>query len=385
MEQDVPQSNISSTRTERRNVSLEKRHSVVICGLNRLLSKRRVEDKEFLIKIVSKVSEGIQTAGLAVNLILRYLFENTDFDDWGSLLDTTFVRQRMFTTPGRRSFFGKETDSKIDCMLEENLPSREPPLSSVSNSYTAMANMYVVNWKTHLQTRFESVVDSYFRKWCEEEGNQGPWWNLKNSVVGRGSSVELTPLQNEEVGMHRKILGLNEGDVFWPNERNTGTILKYFLYLSNTGLVKISLAPLNNIRNMFVDIDSTQCRMAFKTEPHSFWNINGLSKGSFTGTVSTDGISARVHFEHQKPPTSIEKKKKTKKCSVETNREMLYDGNTRMPICALDPGRTNLAEVVSEDGRRMRFTSRRYRHQSGADELERKVASMTLPLKGVLE
>lgn len=163
----------------------------------------------------------------------------------------------------------------------------------------------------------------------------------------------------------------------------------------------LTLAPLHVIRRHFVTIDDTTAKTWSKAFKCEMWAPEKASKKhAFTGTVSTDGVAACMHFRRPsseviKPPkerigrpvkmTSTKKRKGVSQMVV--SEAVIAHPNERIHadkrILALDPGRTSLATIVEYIGdygdtkkswKRYEYTRKQYYHEAGINGANRQSA-----------
>jgi hypothetical protein len=209
-----------------------------------------------------------------------------------------------------------------------------------------------------------------------------------NCVLDEKNKKVYDSILNEKHCSHSNVLRfihmVSESTVFEEAERRS-----------------LTLAPIHDIRRHFITIDTTTSNKWTMYSDSTRQNISVSNlyspervsrKHKFTGTISTDGISACIHFRRLEKPIVVQPKEfKPRKVKVRTKKivdnslpnslevvdhpnEIFYP-NKR--IIAIDPGRTNLCTAVEFVGdfgdtkkswKTYSFTRAQYYHESGINK-----------------
>ena len=159
-------------RNDRRLKLLERRNNeetVVKCTLSKLTSIMKSEDKALFMKEIEKrvssTSQSHVLASLAINKILKQLFDSIELDKINNIevpeVDQTFIRQLMLGTKG--------CSKKIPIIInffEENKWFSEKinkveRLPGDSNTYSFASQKYLTCFKNHFKTNIESWIKKF--------------------------------------------------------------------------------------------------------------------------------------------------------------------------------------------------------------------------------
>ncbi|KAG1667136.1 hypothetical protein FOA52_004131 [Chlamydomonas sp. UWO 241] len=361
--------------------------TVVKCSLKRLLVAPP-DIKEAIVKAVEKrvvqCSIRTQNATVALNLLVRQLFDGCADPLIPEFWDTTFVRQLLLGTDGAH-----KPVAEITQLFKDNpllAPIEERSLAD-SNIYTYAAKKLATNISNHLVINIQKVVKRYLYDGAgltTADAVQAQFliygWDLtKKKKKDKKNEVVDEEAVKRVVADVRKQLGLADdqkiGTMWYKSKPNLAPMLRMFVFanraLERAGKKLFNILPICRFKAHFITIDKTSVVGILndakfgrgekvtleKLDWRAFLGADKLAgkNCTFTTTIDTDGLAINVHFTR---PKNEGHSSEVEKPSLEGKR-----------VLACDPGRSNIMYVVEklDDGRfePHKLTRRQYYAESG--------------------
>jgi hypothetical protein len=263
----------------------------------------------------------------------------------------------------------------------------DPSTIGDTQTYVCIAKAYAVAFLNSLQFCFEKRQKLYIVEWLKKKNLDKNLWHSIRCAVNNWKCKSPPPTEAEEfINSQRSLLNPpSEGISIKWIKNNPCSVVKYFFNILQfldeiPEAKKFSLAPLHRITRHFLTIDTeilyylmkeakllddSISKQAFRKEREFYYQkifkYQSLSRGEFTYTVQTDGVSICFHFRSQKVVNCYEREQKIDQRNI-----------------AIDPGRTNLVFAVERlsDGnnRTFKLSRKEYYTSSGMNERKRRCA-----------
>lgn len=368
------------------------KETVIKAYLKGLLNGDKNELLRAINKRVIECSYKTQNASVALNLLIRKIFDGVEDVSTVQLpefWDQTFVRQLLLGTHSAIKPY-----DEIEMLFYE-YPLLKPSLDrSVGdkNIYTFAAIKLATNIKNHLVLNLEPFVKKFvYMVHNKEDGKEIQrrlfGWKTEEKSLTKEGKATLKTIKN--------ILQVEKvGKLFMKSKSSPGVIIKLFVHfnrvlekLENTKLFNI--LPICKIKRHFITIDTVGMIGILKEVKalgdkkvdldkelwDSFLNVDRLKTKvqTFTGTIDTDGTVVNVHFTR---PKIIVKEKP----DVDL---------TGKRVIGVDPGRTNIFYMVEElekdTFKSYKLTRKQYYIESGIRAAKKKTEKWNLKVKNELE
>jgi len=348
------------------------RETVIKAYLKGLLNGDKTATLKAINKRVIECSYKTQNASVALNLMIRKIFngvEDVTTVQLPEFWDQTFVRQLLLGTKSAR----KPHEEIV--RLYHDHPLLKPSLDRSTddlNIYTFAAIKLGTNIKNHLVLNLEPFVKKFvYKVHSQEDGKE-----IQRRLFGWKTEKKALSQEGEAtLKMVRNILEVETvGKQFMKSKSSPGVIIKLFVYfnmiLERLENVKLfNILPICKIKRHFITIDTVGMIGILKEVKalgdkktdldkelwESFLNVDKLKTKAktFTRTIDTDGTVVNVHFTC--PKKIVEEKPKV--------------DLTGKRVIGVDPGRTNIFYMVEEPEKdtfkSYRLTRKQYYVESG--------------------
>ena len=233
-----------STRTKRREENQNTSEYVIKSSfVNSLKNKNSLHIqlvKDNINKRVIETSKGTLRLSLSLNLMLRDLMNKTNpleitLPPFLSSNDITFANHLMLGIENART-----VDPFVVKFLEKRghlLPEVPIRLKGDTNTMTRAAEQYLTNYRTYIETVFESKQKSFLFLWCQKHGivedtnlirNLINGWPTRKMYVQSHSVTKLINYQRQLLKLSDKI-SVNS---IWI-KKNYETVIVYYKVLSD--------------------------------------------------------------------------------------------------------------------------------------------------------
>jgi hypothetical protein len=324
--------------------------TVVVMSLGSLFKPNVPESLKQIIrqgieKRVYEFSFNNHMASLALNLLVRECYEYDE--DLPCFWDPTFLRQLHLGTENAQA-----PDLDITLLFNEYPEFISTDKRSIGdrNIYSSGATMMSTNIKNHLVTNFERVLKKYLYEVNDCSEDEGAV--IMSYIYGWKSKRVLTLEQQFKVNLLvedlRELLYLDDskhlGPLWFKTEINLYTMLDFFVHVNRWMMDESKTFPILPVSGMnlkHINLDSFSMKGVFTSsgiddfEWNKYFDIDKIkvSKKTFTGTISTNGVSVNVHFWEPKQVASSEQEP----INLEGKR-----------VISNDPGRTNIYYMAEE-------------------------------------
>ena len=335
-------------------------------------------------KRVNQFSFKNHNAYLALNLLVRECFEQ--HSELPCFWDQTFLRQLHLGTHG-----AQKPCIEITKLYQENpyiLPNNDRSLGD-RNIYSSGAILMSTNIKNHLVTNFERILKKYIYMVNNCTDDQGAV--VMSKIYGWKSNRVLKLDDTTKVNLLvlelQALLQLEDsdhlGEQWFKIEANLYTILKFFVHVNIwilDAFKQFDILPMSGMNLKSINLDTSSMEGVFKSigiddfEWNKYFDMERIrvEKKTFTGTITTNGIVANVHFlspktEKSKTPIKIEGKR----------------------VVSNDPGRTNIyymaEETMPEIFKFYSLTRKSYYQESGINKANKNSSNWNKKVKKELE
>ena len=373
--------------------------TVVKVSIGSLIKKNvpRLTKEEICYEIEERVRQfsiKSHNAFLALNLIIRECYEQGN--DVPPFWDTTFLRQLHLGTEAAQIPFKEITKLFQDNPLLR--PSKDRCIGD-RNIYSSGAIMMSTNIKNHLVTNFERILKVYIYDVYQCNEDQGVVTMSK--IYGWKSKRVLTIEDSVEVDLLvqdvREILDLEDSDKlgkkWFKTEDNLYKMLDFFVHVNrwiqDDDKKKFQILPMSKINIKSINLDTYSMEGVFKSigidnfEWDKYFNTEkvNVAKTTFTRTITTNGVTADVHFWSPKKEVDA-----SSDPSISSQPAIDLEGKR---VISNDPGRTNIYYMAEETSpgtfKFYVLTRKAYYHESGINKANRNSANWNKKVKKELE
>lgn len=436
---------MANTRPDR-SAKLKNRSAVCETVVKCCLRGKLLGDQDQKTKLIEAIESRVQScsektayASVALNYLIKEIFDGKDdlrHVELPAFWDQTFIRQL---------FLGVKDAVKpypeIKAFFE-----RHPEMLCDSQRYTGDRNIYSfaskklqTNVKNHLVLNFQKVLKTYLydlsglrkddalqalflingweykeqRGYTDTRGRKDNDTTKKKRII-RIPDIQAIKFTTLEI---RSLLGLEDGDVlnkqWFKDEDNLHKMLKLFVFVSrklddlnndseDVKMKSFNLLPICGLKSHFITMD-TSClygimkdvgMLGKKVNQAEFQSLGSdqwmsilkiesvrVKSKTFTGTIETDGVSVCLHFT--RPKTEAEQRPTNK---ASTQPKVCLKGKR---VLGVDPGRTNILQVVEElpDGtfQTWKLTRSSYYRDSGVFQAAKESQRWNRQIKNQLE
>jgi hypothetical protein len=372
---------------------------VIKCSLKQGLKISKEFEAIFLDNInkrVEQVSKMAQRMSIAVNIMIRECIENN------AVIPMFLSKPNTGATFLYQIAAGMERSKKPSIVVSDFLKKHDSLLPSKecvrfagdTNSIVTMAQTYITNYRTFIETTFKKNQEKYICMWLKKNKYDTKYANFIRYKINNWdysklkNVIELESCSLSFIKQQQQILNIENGEKIsskWVKE-NYENVVVYYSFISKffveNEMKAITVAPLCKMKSSFITIDTNvlygilkECGMNrytnikdFKENSKEIRNElfkaeNLLTKKQlsdknfkFTGIINTDGTT--INFHYRRPKLVI-------------NQETAVDRNSLdVRVIANDPGRKTLFYGVEELGdgkfKTYKFSRNKFYKESGA-------------------